>query len=138
MHEMSFIKSLLSQVDDLLIESGALKATQIRIEIGPLSGVEIELVRSAYERLSLGSPFEATPLMIDEVPLVIRCLDCSAETKLVEFIFCCGKCASCRVKIIRGDEFILKSVTIEGSGEETDESDALDNFCTVREGGDRG
>ena len=112
MHEMSLVNSLLKQVESIVAENAAQTATQIAVEIGPLAGVEIELVRSAFEQRVLGTVYERTRLVIDEVSLVIRCLSCQTETALDRFVFRCGNCRSGHVQVIGGDEFRLCSINI--------------------------
>ena len=68
MHEFSLVRSLLEQVDRLVIEQGGRAAVEVRVEIGPLSGVEPLLVKAAFTQLN----GDAT-LIIDEVPLTTRC-----------------------------------------------------------------
>jgi hydrogenase nickel incorporation protein HypA/HybF len=112
MHEMSFIKSLLQQVEKVLAENDAIQPVEIKVEIGPLTGVEIDLVRSAYAQRVVGTRYASTALVINEVPLVIRCLRCQAETELSSFVFRCSQCPSCSVQVISGDAFRLKSVLV--------------------------
>ncbi|MGB7344715.1 MAG: hydrogenase maturation nickel metallochaperone HypA [Pirellulaceae bacterium] len=112
---MSLVKSLLSQVDAILADNGADAADEIAVEIGPLSGVETELVQSAFEQLT-NHPNRPSPrLIINQVPLVVTCRECHQESELGEFVFRCGLCNSGRVQVIRGDEFRLLTVTFNES-----------------------
>ena len=111
MHEMSLVKNLLSQVRSIVADNGAERAEEIVIEIGPLSGVEIELVKSAYAEL-IGDMRSGATLTIEETPLVIRCRKCGLESQVQNFVFRCKHCDSGRVRVIRGDEFRLLSVTL--------------------------
>jgi hydrogenase nickel incorporation protein HypA/HybF len=113
MHEVSLVKALLKQVDKILDEHAAPKAAGIEVEIGPLSGVEIELVQSAFDQLATTPTFDGARLSIQESPLVIECLVCGCESKLNQFVFRCTECDSGRVRVVRGDEFRLLSVTVE-------------------------
>lgn len=109
MHEMSIVKSLLAQVQRVVSENGGQAAQEIVVEIGPLSGVEVELVKSAFARLV---ETDAIKLTVHEVPMVIRCRVCNNEQGLRRFVFRCPVCNSGRVQVIRGDEFRLVSVTV--------------------------
>lgn len=113
MHEMSLVRALLTQVDRIVDEHSARGAAGIEVEIGPLSGVEIELVRSAFDQLVTSSHSKDAILSIKKAPLVIECRSCGRESELSQFVFRCSECESGRVRVVRGDEFRLLSVTVE-------------------------
>ena len=48
MHELSICNALLDQVERIAAERGAHSVAKIVLRIGPLSGVEPELLRNAY------------------------------------------------------------------------------------------
>lgn len=112
MHEMSLVRSLLSQVQSIVTENQAESVEEVLVEIGPLSGVEIELVKSAFTQLVSKEGKFFGKLTIHQVPLVVRCLDCDRESELRDFVFRCYACKSGRVQVVRGDEFRLVSVTL--------------------------
>ncbi len=115
MHEMSLVRSLMSQVQAIVTDNQAESADEILVEIGPLSGVEIELVKIAFVQWvsELGSM--NARLTVHEVPLVVRCRDCNCESELNDFVFRCRECSSGRVQVVRGDDFRLVSVTLNES-----------------------
>ncbi len=108
MHEFSLVRSLLEQVERIVTEQGGRAAVEVRVEIGPLSGVEPLLVKEAFSQLSV----DAT-LIIDEVPLMARCHSCAREFELKDFRFACPHCNSRETSIVRGDTFRLMSVTVD-------------------------
>ena len=112
MHERSLVRSLLNQVDEILEQNHASFATAVHVEIGPLSGVEAECVRSAYEELREGTCCASASLVIEHSGLVIRCRDCHRESLVHGFLFRCESCGSGKVQIISGDAFRLLSITI--------------------------
>ena len=89
MHEFSLVRSLLEQVERIVTEQGGRAAVEVRVEIGPLSGVEPLLVKEAFSQLSVD-----TTLIIDEVPLMASCHSCAREFELKEFRFACPHCSS--------------------------------------------
>jgi hydrogenase nickel incorporation protein HypA/HybF len=113
MHEVSLVRALLSQVGQIVDQHNATTATGIDLEIGPLSGVEVTLVQTAFVELVEGTRFAGATLSIQEVPLAIECLECGCESNLPGFVFRCVECDSGRVQVIRGDELRLLSVTVE-------------------------
>lgn len=113
MHETSLVRSLLSQVANILHDYPGSRVESIRVEIGPLSGVEPLLVSSAFDRLVESTPSRGASLCIEHIDLAARCRDCDVEFVVDQFAFVCPDCASNRVTILRGDEFRLLDVTIE-------------------------
>jgi hydrogenase nickel incorporation protein HypA/HybF len=113
MHETSLVRSLLRQVEQIAAQHGGACVTRVEVEIGPLSGVEPLLVRSAFDRLVDRSRWPSAELAIEEVSLQAFCPSCGAEFMIEDFSFRCPRCASRSVRITRGDEFRLLNVTIE-------------------------
>lgn len=112
MHEASLMRALLKQVAALADEHGGLAIDEIRVRLGPLSGVEPLLLRSAFEQLAPDSAAAGARLEIEEVSLLVRCDDCEAEFEPDGFRFHCLACDSGRTRIIQGDAMILESVAL--------------------------
>ncbi len=113
MHERSLVHSLLKQVKQFSDQHEAESVDAVTVEIGPLSGVEAELVREAFEELA-SEHFTSCPLLhIDAVPLQVRCRSCGRASSVSGMSLKCPECASSRVHIIRGDEFRLIDVAMQ-------------------------
>ena len=67
MHEHSLVRSLLDQVEQLRRENGAVSVDVVTVEIGPLSGVEPDLIHSAFEQLA-PLCFQPFPRLLHERP----------------------------------------------------------------------
>jgi hydrogenase nickel incorporation protein HypA/HybF len=112
MHESSLVRSLLGQVESIRIEQGGLAVDEIRIEVGPLSGVEPLLVQSAFEQAAPAFAMGTPRLVIDDVPLSARCTKCGVvEVPLTKIS--CPICGSQHIQIVGGDEVRLISVAIQ-------------------------
>lgn len=119
MHESSLVRSLLRQVEAIRVEQQGAEVEQVRIEIGPLAGVEPLLVLSAFSELAPAAGMENTDLVIDEVTLTARCADCGLVEVTLPRI-ACPVCGSVTVRIVSGDQVRLQSVTIrQATGMET-------------------
>ena len=126
MHEVSLVRSLLEQVSRIVAEQGGRAAVEVRVEIGPLSGVEPLLVKAAFAQLASDST-----LIIDEVPLTARCQSCHTEFELEHFRFVCPHCDSRETNVVRGDAFRLMSVTVDVPEDVADARTASESFQTV-------
>lgn len=120
MHERSLVGSLLRQVEAVRVEQHGLAVEAVRIEIGPLAGVEPLLVQSAFAELASACDMTGTSLIIEEVPLSARCTNCGV-VEVSSARIACPKCGSTTVRVVSGDEVRLKSITIRHA----DDTEAL-------------
>ena len=113
MHELSVCLSILDQVRSIAAERNADRVQRIELRIGPLSGVEADLLRSAWPMASAGTIAVDADLLIDEADIVVRCSTCDAETPAIANRLVCGECGDFRTTVISGDEMILQRVELE-------------------------
>ncbi len=111
MHEQSLMRTLLQQVEMIRLENKAERVTEVRVEVGPLSGVEPMLLTSAFAQLASEQTVIGARFVIDEVPLLASCESCDNEFEISDFVFRCPECHG-NVKTISGDEFQLVSVSL--------------------------
>jgi len=112
-HELSVCLSLLQQVDAIARERGAARVTRIELKVGPLSGVEADLLRNAYPLAAAGTVAEHAELQISEAPIKVRCNTCGAESEAQANRLLCGSCGDFRTTVVSGDEMILQSVELD-------------------------
>ena len=115
MHERSLVKALLRQVEDVAAEHPASHVVSIRVRIGEFSGVEPELLASAYDDLIMDTPFHSAALDLEQVPLEAVCEHCGSQFRIERFNFRCDVCGSMKITIRGGEEMLLDSVTMEES-----------------------
>ena len=114
MHELSVCMSLIEQVDRLAREHRASSVASIVLEIGPLAGVEPDLLRHAYPLAAAGTVAEDATLVIEEPDVVVVCSECGAESTVPPNRLLCGTCGDFRTRIRSGDGMILKRVELDG------------------------
>jgi len=115
MHELSLVRSLLQQVEEIACAERASGVEYVCVALGPLSGVEPLLIRSAFEQLAPATAAAGAELVVDEIPLTVLCLDCGALFDAADFRFHCPECGSPQTRVVSGEEFRLMSVTIRES-----------------------
>ena len=113
MHERSLVQSLLSQVEHLSAQHDAVAVDSVTVELGPLSGVEAELIRSAYSDLAALRFRNEPELIIREVPLRVRCRSCGRQSTVLDLVLQCSGCGSTRVHITSGDAFCLVDIGLQ-------------------------
>lgn len=116
MHELSVCLALLQKVQAIAAERNARLVTRIELGIGPLSGVESDLLRNAWPLAAAGSIAEHAELAIDETDIVVRCTVCDAETAASANRLICGACGDFRTNLVSGDEMTLLRLELADTG----------------------
>ena len=117
MHEQSIVRALLRQVEELAADQPGRRVLTVRVSVGEFSGVDADLLHSAYDELVADSLISGAKLELTIVPIVASCLTCAHEFIVQNFRFRCPQCDEVRVKIIRGEGLVLESITLEeGNG----------------------
>ena len=117
MHELSVCISLLEEVERVARENGAGSVERIVITIGPLSGIEPDLLRSAYPLAAAGTMAAAAELEIEFAEVTVYCSKCDAETTASANRLVCARCGDYHTHLVSGDEMILKRVELSDAGE---------------------
>jgi len=113
MHELAVCQGLMSQVEQIADRERAERVTLIRLSIGPLSGVEPQLLADAFPIAAAGTVAEGAELAIDTQPVRVRCLSCGAQSTATANRLLCGTCGDYRTRLLSGDEMLLMSVELE-------------------------
>lgn len=113
MHELSICQSLLAQVDDLAKENSARRVLSVVLGVGPLSGVEPELLKQAYPIAVAGSVAEGSDLEIESRPVRVSCNQCGAESDASANRLVCRHCGDWRTRLVSGDELLLVRIEFE-------------------------
>jgi len=89
---------------------GRTRAYGVTLRIGPLSGVVPELLRAANPVPCVGTIAAGAQLLIEEMPVRVRCRARGAETRTVVNRLACEACGDPRTQLLGGDETLLASV----------------------------
>jgi hydrogenase nickel incorporation protein HypA/HybF len=112
MHELSVCQALISQVEDIAQQHQAEGIRRIIVHIGPLSGVEPELLMQAFPLASAGTVAQDSQLIIERSPIRVYCERCGADTDAELNKLVCGACGDWHTKLLSGDEMLLASVEL--------------------------
>lgn len=112
MHELSICQALIAQVAQIAAQHAASGVKSVRVLLGPLSGVEPQLLQGAYAIACAGSVAAESILLIDEAPLKVKCETCGAETEASPNRLLCGQCGDYHTQLVSGDEMLLMSVEL--------------------------
>ena len=115
MHELAVCQSMMEQVEAIAAERSASRVISITIGIGPLSGVEAPLLKHAYPVASAGTIAKGAELVIELLPVLVKCNQCGSESEATPNKLVCKSCGDWRTNLISGDELLLMSVELESS-----------------------
>ena len=113
MHELALCQALVKQVQQIAGERGAGRVLSVTLSIGPLSGVEAELLKQAYPIATAGTVAEASRLEIEATPVKVRCSECGEISSASPNNLLCGACGGWRTVLESGDEMLLVSLELE-------------------------
>lgn len=117
MHELAVCQALIAQVEQVAAKEGAIRVTAVTLRVGPLSGVEPQLLKDAWPMASTGSVAQGAGLRVETMPVRVQCLACGSESDVAPNRLLCGQCGSFRTRLVSGEELLLKSVEFERSPE---------------------
>lgn len=120
MHEMSICQGLMDQVERIAAEQKASRVDSIVLSIGPLSGVEPDLLNRAYEVARLHTVAEHAELEIETGPIVVECRSCGAKGEAEVNRLLCPSCGNWQVNLVQGDELLLLRLEVSGIADGSD------------------
>lgn len=113
MHELSLIANLFEIMEEKAENKKANKITHIVLQVGKLSGVVPDLLRTAFDIYKKDTMASEAKLTIKEVPLKILCQECKTEAVKDDFVFICSKCGSTKLRTLSGTELYLEKMELE-------------------------
>ena len=112
MHEHSLVRALLDQVEELRRKHAAVRVKTVAVAVGEFSGVELDLLKSAFAELAPTVWSYPVDLELTPVSLTILCHRCKKRSKLLGYQFICPECGSPTVSIDQGDGLVLDHVQL--------------------------
>jgi hydrogenase nickel incorporation protein HypA/HybF len=113
MHEFSIAQSLLEIIEREVLPYRGTRVTAVTLRIGKLSGVMPDALRFGFEAISRGGIAEGASLIIEEMPLRIKCHHCGAESAMDDPFLLCPRCNGSEVEMISGRELEIKEMEID-------------------------
>lgn len=114
MHEFSIVSSLLESCEEIARNHHATKILAIHLDIGERSGVNVALLKSAFEEFKAGSLCEESKLLIQESKVELTCDSCHQNSIPTELNYThCPFCGSNQVRIAKGNEMLLLRLEME-------------------------
>ena len=112
MHELSVCQALIEQVEAVAREQNATRVLLIRLGIGPLSGVEPQLLEQAFSIARAGSIAADAELHVTCLPIRVSCKACGTVSDAQAARLVCAACGNWQTTLVSGDELLLTQVEL--------------------------
>ena len=111
MHEYSIVASLIDRVQQEATAHEGARVHRLYVKIGELAGVEIDLLKTAFDTFRERTICEGAELTIDTVAPIWACPSCERAVERGSILRCqsCGRPA----RMTQGDEIILERIEME-------------------------
>jgi hydrogenase nickel incorporation protein HypA/HybF len=113
MHEMSLAEGILLIVEDAAGQQGFKRVTEIHLEIGDLSGVEVDALSFCLDMVLKDSVADGARLELEKTPGRGFCLECGETVPVNALYEACPKCGSYQVQATGGTEMRVKDLLVE-------------------------
>ncbi|GIU11105.1 MULTISPECIES: hydrogenase maturation nickel metallochaperone HypA [unclassified Shewanella] len=112
MHEYSIVTALIEECERHAQANNANEIIRVEIKLGILSGVEPELLKTAFETFKLEGICRDAQLVMNIQPLVLSCLSCGKTTEHTERSVICSHCQSGQTKVLDGEDMLLMQLEL--------------------------
>ncbi|MEE4293195.1 MAG: hydrogenase maturation nickel metallochaperone HypA [Xanthomonadales bacterium] len=113
MHELSVCQGLMRQVERIAAENGAQIVSKIVLKVGPLSGIEPDLLQHAFTIAREGTVASGAELEVQGGQLVVHCRECGGSGEAAPNRLLCPDCGGWQVDVTEGEELLLMSMDLE-------------------------
>ena len=113
MHELAVCQALIDQVERVSRENGGRRVVSVTVAVGALSGVEGKLLEHAFPLAAAGTVAGQASLVVESIPVRVRCRTCHTESEAEPNRLVCGTCRDWRVDVVAGEELLLQRIEIE-------------------------
>ncbi|MBK9152037.1 MAG: hydrogenase maturation nickel metallochaperone HypA [Saprospiraceae bacterium] len=112
MHELSIVLSIVKIAEKEAVKAGADKIRKIELEIGELSGIEMESFNFAWKEAIKSTMLADASKEVQRTPGKARCLECGSEFRMNHLYDGCPQCNNYFVDVIGGKELNVVSIFV--------------------------
>lgn len=112
MHEISLAQNIIDMVEQAAEREGFTRVSVLNLEIGVLSGVEVESLRFALERMMPSTCLRNAKIQIECPVGVAVCTGCGQTIHINHRLDKCSQCGSYHLQIVSGDAFRVVDLVV--------------------------
>lgn len=111
MHELSILMNIVDAVDEQAGKHQAKTVESIALDIGDLCGIDTHALEFIWKTGVKNTVLERATCLIRQIEGWARCVNCQYEFKINEIFDPCPICNEHYIRIIRGNELKIRSIT---------------------------
>jgi len=104
MHELAITRNIVDE------KAAGRRVRRVRLQVGKLSGIEVQAIQFCYELCAEGTALEGSQLEVDEIEGSGRCVDCGERVALERPIAICPCPKRATLEIEAGEELLVKEM----------------------------
>jgi len=112
MHELSIAHSILSLAEQAAPKGDAV-ITSVGLQIGELSGIEIDPLKFALSVIKENTILQKADLDIEIIEGEAECTECKTVFPMHHFGSCCPRCSSYFIRILKGRELKVLHIVVD-------------------------
>ena len=113
MHEMGIALQIIEiATESIPAEHAGARVERIYLEVGKLAAIVPDSLRFCFDIASEKTPLQGAELVIEEIPVVAKCRDCSHQWTIEQPAFSCTACNSGNIELLSGRELDIRSIEI--------------------------
>lgn len=110
MHEMSTCRQLIKQIEGAALDYPDKKISAITLTVGELARVDINELIALFPLASQGTRAEHAKLLINKVPINIKCQQCHKSADVSAGDMSCPFCGSENTQLMAGTDMQLEAL----------------------------
>ncbi len=113
MHELSIVMGIVNIAEQEVNKVQAKKVEVIELDIGELSGIEMDALDFAWEMAVKGTVLENAQRKINHIEAKAKCSECGCDFSIKQLYDACPECNSYFKDIYQGKELRVKALEVE-------------------------
>lgn len=110
MHEFSIVSSMFDILMKIAEENRLIKIEQVTLSVGKMRQIVPLAMETAFAAVAKDTIAEGAKLVLEYIPIKMRCATCGEEFDVNASIYVCPKCGSSRLELLQGQELIIKNI----------------------------
>lgn len=113
MHELSIAENIVEIIHQHVEKDRLMDVRSVRVKVGAYSGVVADSLEFSYQAITTATELEYSFLVLERIPFVVECLDCTQRSENDDGVTQCPMCESFNTKIVSGRELQVIDIELE-------------------------
>jgi hydrogenase nickel incorporation protein HypA/HybF len=110
---MSIAQNIVEIVEDALRDEVEPEVDKVVVKVGQLVAVVPDSLDFCYSAITQGTRLANSQLVIEEIPIQIRCRDCGKTSQVEAFVFRCPHCDGIELETVTGHELHVSHIEVQ-------------------------